>query len=81
VLAPETAEGREPHGDLLQGHGVHGVEAAGAVGSHRREPALPQHAQVLRHGRLGDPELRLDDDRDAAGGPLAVGMPQNAPQC
>ena len=36
---------------------VDGVDAAGAVGPHGREAAVPEHAQVLGHRRLGDAEL------------------------
>ena len=55
------------------GVGVDGVEPAGALGSDGREPAVAQHPQVLRHGRLRDAELRLDDGGDRARGQLAIG--------
>ena len=63
--APAT--GRPP-----AGRGVHGVQPPGAFGTDRREPAVPEHAQVLRHGRLGDLELLLDDRGDRSGGLLLV---------
>lgn len=34
---------------------------------------LPQHAQMLRDPRLGNPELRLDDGGDRTGGLLTLG--------
>ena len=53
---------------------LHGVEARGAVGAHRGEAAVAQHLQVLRHRRLGDAELALDDLDEAARRRLAVGQ-------
>jgi len=58
--------------DEAQRRGVDRVEAAGAVGPHVHEPALPQHPEVLRHRRLRDPELGLDRLRDRPRGCLAL---------
>ena len=74
ALLPEPVEGLEPRIDLLERLGADGVQAAGAVGSDRREPAVAQDPEVLRHGRLGDAELGLDDRGDRAGWELAVGQ-------
>jgi hypothetical protein len=41
--------------------------------AHDREPGVPQHLQMLRHGGLRYPELLPDDGRHLPGGPLAVG--------
>ena len=55
------------------GDGIDGVEPAGALGADRGEPVVPQHPQVLRHSRLRDAELPLDDLGDRTGGPLPIG--------
>src|SRR3954469_21788275 len=70
---PERAEAVEPGVDVLQRLGVHRVEAAGAVRAHRREPRLPEHAEVLGDRGLGDAELRADDAGDRARRLLAGG--------
>ena len=41
-------------------------------GSDGREPAVAEDLEVLRHGRLRDPELRLDDGGDRSRRQLAV---------
>jgi hypothetical protein len=63
----------DPVVDLTERCGIDGVQPTRAFGADRREPALPQHLEVLGHGRLGDPELRLDDGRDGPGRELALG--------
>jgi hypothetical protein len=63
----------KPDVDLLQRRRVDLVKPSGAVRADGCEPGLPQHPQVLRHRRLRDPELPLDDPGDRAGGLLAVG--------
>src|SRR5664280_1522532 len=73
MLVPEPAEAAEPHVDLLQGPGLHGVQPARTVRSDGGETVLSQHLQVLRDARLGDSELPLDDRRDRPGRLLAVG--------
>ena len=73
ALLPERAEVVEPVLDLAERRRVDGVEPPGALGPDRREPAVAQDLEVLRDGRLRDPELRLDDRGDRPGGQLAVG--------
>ena len=55
------------------GGGIDGVQPPRAVGAHGRETRLAQHAQVLRHRRLRDAELALDDLAELAGAALSVG--------
>ena len=55
-----------------RGSGVDRVEPADALGAHRREARLPQHAEVLRDGGLGDAELALHVLADLAGAALAL---------
>lgn len=71
---PEAAIALQPHVDLLQGLGVHGVEPAPALGSHVGESAFAQHAQVPRHGGLCDAELGAHDIGEPSRGRLAVGQ-------
>ena len=68
-----AAEVGEPVVELAERRRVDGVEPAGALGSDVREPAVAQDLEVLRHGRLRDPELGLDDGRDRPRGQLAIG--------
>ncbi len=49
------------------------AQPTGAVGADRREAGLAEHAEVLRHRRLRDAELVLDDLAQLAGTELAVG--------
>ena len=72
-LIPEPAELVEPVVELAERRRVDGVEPPRALGPDRREPAVAQNLEVLRHGRLRDPELRLDDGRDRPRSQLAVG--------
>src|SRR5579859_1349754 len=74
VRGPEAPEAAEPRVDLLQRPGVHRVQPPGPAGPHGGQPAVPEHPEVLRDGRLGDPELLLDDRADRAGGQLALGQ-------
>ena len=46
--------------------------AAGAVGAHADETGIAENAQVLRHRRLGDPELVPHDPGDRARRQLIV---------
>jgi hypothetical protein len=73
ALTPEPAEMVEPVVQLVERLGVDRVETAGALGPDGREPALAEDPQVLRHGRLRDPELGLDDRGDRPGRQLAIG--------
>ena len=73
ALPPERAEVREPVVELTERRGVDGVEPAGTLGPDGREPAVPQDLEVLRHGRLRDPELGLDHRGDGPRGQLAIG--------
>ncbi len=59
-LLPEAAERVEPCVDVVERRRVDGVEPPGALGPDRREAALAQDLEVLRDGRLRDPELGLD---------------------
>lgn len=72
-LAPVRAEAVKPLVDGPKGGRVDGVEPACAFGTDRREPVVPQHPKVLRHGRLRDAELLLNDCGDRTGSPLPVG--------
>jgi hypothetical protein len=67
-------EALQPAVDVLQRGRVDRVHAAGALGADGREAGLPQHPQVLRDARLGDPELVLDDRGDGTRRLLAVGQ-------
>jgi hypothetical protein len=69
---PEVAVGSQPAIDVLQRGRVDGVQAAVARAAHPREAVLAQHSQVLRDGRLRDPEFLLDRGAHLAGGLLAV---------
>jgi hypothetical protein len=71
-LCPEPPIPVQPRVDLLQRRWIDGVEAAGAIRSHSRESTVAQHPEMLRHRRLGDPELGLHDGADLAGRLLAV---------
>ncbi len=73
ALAPEPAEVVEPVVQLVERRGVDRIEAACALGPDGREPAVAQDLQVLRHGRLRDAELGLDDRGDRPGRQLAIG--------
>jgi hypothetical protein len=72
-LVPEPVEPVEPFLELAKGRRVDGIQPTRAVGMDRREPAIPQDLEVLRHGRLRDPELGPDNGRDGPRGQLAVG--------
>ena len=66
VGGPERAEVVEPGVDVAQRLRVDGVEPAGALGAHAREPRFAQDAEVLGHPRLRDAELGTDDLGDRA---------------
>src|SRR5215472_10511511 len=72
-LIPELAEPLEPYVDLPERRAVHGVQPPGTRGTGGGEPALPQHAQVHGHRRLGNPEFLLDHRADRPRGLLPVG--------
>ena len=55
------------------GRRVDGVEPPRAVRPDGREAAVAQDPEVLRDGRLRDPELGLDDRGDRPRGQLAIG--------
>ena len=63
----------KPAVELLERRGVDRVQPARADRSHGREPAVPEHLQVLRDSRLRDAELRLHDRGDVPRGDLAIG--------
>ncbi len=63
---PHPAEAPQPRLELVQRRGLHRIEPPGTVGTHRREAAVAQHLQVLRHRRLGDAELALNHLDNAA---------------
>ena len=73
ALLPEVAERVEPRVDLVERRGVDRVEPPGAIRPDRREAAVAQDPQVLRDGRLRDPELGLDDGGQCPGGQLPIG--------
>ena len=50
-----------------------GVQPPRALGADRREAAVAQDLEMLRHGRLRDPELGLDDGGDRARSRLPFG--------
>ena len=64
----------EPVVQLVERRGIDRVEAAGALGPNGRESAIAEDLEVLRHGRLRDPELCLDDRTDRTGGHLTIGQ-------
>ena len=72
-LVPEPAEVVHPVVELAERRGIDRVEPARALRADGGEAALAQDLQVLRDGRLRDPELRLDDRRDRARRDLAIG--------
>ena len=72
VRRPEHAEAVEPRVDVAERLGAHRIEAARALRPHGREPGLAQHAEVLGHGGLRDPEFGADRLRDRPGRPLAA---------
>ena len=67
------AEWVEPRIDLVERRRVDRVEPSGAVRPDRREAAVAQHPEMLRDGRLRDPELGLDDGGQRPGGQLPIG--------
>src|SRR4029077_12403881 len=73
VRGPESPEAIEPRVEFPQRFGVHRVQPPGPLRPHRRQPAVPEHLEMLGYGRLGDPELVLDDRADRTGGQLALG--------
>src|SRR5690606_3595611 len=70
---PEAAKSLHPFVHLFERRCVNGVESAWAFGAHIGKPALPQHLEMLRDGRLANPELRLNYIDDFAGRLLALG--------
>src|SRR3569623_918464 len=60
VLRPEAPEGRPPGVQLHQGLGPQLVNAPLGLDPRLDEPGVPQHPQVLRDGRLSQPQLALD---------------------
>src|SRR5690606_24688222 len=69
---PETAERIEPRIRLRQRGGVDRIDPPGALCSHRREPGVAEHPQVLGDRRLRNAELALDDAAEVPRGLLAI---------
>ena len=72
VRLPEPPERVEPGRGVLERLRRDGVEAAGTLRPHRREPRLAQYPQMLRHRGLRDAELALHLLADLAGAALAL---------
>ena len=72
ALVPEPPERLEPGVELPEWSGVDRVQSARAVWPNGRKPAVTEDLEVLRHGRLRNPELLLDDRRDRTRRDLAV---------
>src|SRR5262245_39942984 len=80
AVLPKSSELVEPRVDLLQRPGIDRVNPLRARHPHRREAAVAQHLQVLRHSRLRDAELALNHRNDVAGAMLPISEQfQNAP--
>ena len=60
MSGPELAKRSQPGIHLLKWFRFQPVETALCINRSLYEPRLSQHTQVLRHGRLGHPELTLD---------------------
>lgn len=73
MLAPEFAELLQPNINLLQCGWLDRVESSPAVYLHRSKSVVPQYTQVLRDGRLGNPELSSDSLGNDASRLRAVG--------
>src|SRR5438445_5809690 len=73
VRCPVAAEAIEPRVHVLQGLVLYSVETARPVRPNGSEAAIAQHLEVLRHGRLGDAELSLNDLADGTRGLFAIG--------
>src|SRR5690606_19835323 len=71
---PEVPELLQPCVDLREGTRIGSVDAPRAFGPNRCEPALSQHFQLLRDGRLRDAEFPRDDLDDLARCVLALGQ-------
>ena len=56
----------EPVVELSERRRVDGIQPSCALGANRGEPAVSKDLEVLRHGRLRDPELGPDDGGDRA---------------
>jgi len=72
-LFPGSTQVRDPGLDGIERGGVDGVQAAGAAWPEAGEPVVSQHPEMLRDGRLRDPELATDDVRDLACRAFACG--------
>lgn len=73
VMLPVAPERLEPRIDLAKWRRVDRIEPARAFGAHGREAGLAQHAEVLGHTGLRDPEIGLDDVADRTGALLSIG--------
>ena len=71
--SPDAPEALEPYVDVLQRRRPQRVHALAPVRPDGREARLAQHPQMLRHGRLRNPELLLDRCADSSRAALAVG--------
>src|SRR5947207_3375833 len=79
-VQPLVPEALQPPADVPQWLGPYRVEPARALGPDAGEAVVPQDAQVLRDGRLGDAELFPDHHGDRARAALAAGEQlQDAP--
>lgn len=63
----------EPPLEFGQGPGIQFVQAPVAVSMHYSKMVVPQYFQVLRDGRLRDPELTTDHVAQVSGHPWALG--------
>lgn len=71
-ITPELQGALQPSVGVPQWRGIDAVEPPSAFRSHGGESVLPQHPQVLRHGRLRNTEFFSDDRRDIASGMLPI---------
>ena len=69
---PEAAELLEPLVGSREWAGFDGIDAPRPLGAGDREAGLAKHAEMLRDGGLGDPELALHDRAEFSGAVLAV---------
>src|SRR5690606_29131282 len=72
-VLPERAVVGEPLVDRAERTGVERVDAPPALGAHAGEAGVPQHLELLRDGRLRDPELLPHGRDDLARRALALG--------
>ena len=73
TLLPEATESLKPEVYLLQGPRLDRVYTARTVVAHGRKSTIAKHPQVLRHSRLRNTELALDNGNNSARGMFALG--------